>query len=142
MSSRIIDLTNKVTPSGNESIPATEQTNPSETTPKNKRFTLNNLKTWVTAESALTYDAYSTTDAPQYFTFTTGVFIVAMLWFPEIPGNQIKVGTDADDDRYLELTNNQNNVTMVYIPANTQIRTEVVGDSGGWERLKFLIFKL
>ena len=47
MSDRIIDLTKKTTPDGTESIPGTEQIDPSETWPKNKRFTLGDIKTWI-----------------------------------------------------------------------------------------------
>ena len=47
MSDRIIDLTEKTTVDGTESIPGTEQTSTSDTTPANKRWTWNTIKTWI-----------------------------------------------------------------------------------------------
>lgn len=47
MSDRIIDLTEKTTVTGSESIPGTEQTSPSDTVPANKRWTWNTIKTWI-----------------------------------------------------------------------------------------------
>lgn len=113
MSNRIIDLSLSAGITGTESIPGTEQVSASETTPKNKRYTWNQVLLWlkngIAKRETYTFEVDNIVQTG-ILTFPAGTSIIGVALCEDSPNEEmidtvsLKVGTTAGGDDILPLT--------------------------------------
>ena len=147
MAYRIIDLTEKTTVTGTESIPGTEQTSTSDVTPANKRWVWNTIKDWIlgyVSDSQKTFYIGPTSELSDYVDIHSQAIVGVNVCDSGIGGLpdanfKIKIGTtvggnDIVDELIIEPSDtNGYRVSLSYSTASTKriYVTEYGGSSNG-----------